>query len=53
VLFRSPAPAYAAIGAIMGWIVASIALGVLFVLIDIQDGIRDLHRDLTKTGGGA
>lgn len=46
-----PEAAYAAIGAVMGWIVASIALGVLFVLIDIQDGIRDLHRDLTKTGG--
>ena len=48
-----PQPAYAAIGAVMGWIVASIALGVLFVLIDIQDGIRDLHRDLTKKPGDA
>jgi hypothetical protein len=39
--------------AIVGWIVASVILGILFVLLDIQDGIRDIHRDLTKQAGGA
>lgn len=46
-----PQAGWAVIGAIIGWIFASLALGVLFVLIDIQDGIRDLHRDLTKNSG--
>lgn len=50
--FNLPQPVYAVFGVIVGWVVASIALGVLFVLIDIQDGIRDLHRDLTKTNSG-
>lgn len=48
--FTLPPWALAIIGAILGWLYASIVLGILFVLIDIQDGIRDLHRDLTKKG---
>ena len=48
-----PQPGWAVIGAIISWVVASLALGVLFVLIDIQDGIRDLHRDLTKTSSSS
>ncbi len=43
-----PAPVYAAAGVVIGWVAASVVLGLLFVLIDIQDGIRDLHRDLTR-----
>jgi hydroxymethylglutaryl-CoA reductase len=43
-----PSWAYAVIGGVLGWLYASVVLGILFVLIDIQDGIRDLHRDLTK-----
>ncbi|MGD2131350.1 MAG: hypothetical protein PVI23_01060 [Maricaulaceae bacterium] len=48
-----PQAGWAAIGAVIGWIMASLALGVIFVLIDIQDGIRDLHRDLTRNAGSA
>jgi ABC-type sulfate transport system permease component len=46
--FTLPAWGWAIIYAIVGWVVASVVLGILFVLLDIQDGIRDLHRDLTK-----
>ncbi len=43
------APAAAAgIGAVAGWLSATIVLGVLFVLIDIRDGIRDLERQMRK-----
>ncbi len=51
--FTLPAWAWAIVGAIIGWVWASVVLGILFVLIDIQDGIRDLHRDLTKKDDGA
>lgn len=37
-------PAAAGIGGVLGWLSATLALGVLFVLIDIRDGIRDVER---------
>jgi uncharacterized membrane protein len=43
----SPAVA-AGIGAVAGWLSATIVLGVLFVLIDIRDGIRDVERQMRK-----
>lgn len=51
--FGLPPFVYAIFGVIAGWIVASVVLGILFILLDIQDGIRDLHRDLTKSGGSS
>ena len=41
-----PAWAYAVIGGIAGWLYASVVLGILFILLDIQDGVRDIHRDM-------
>lgn len=38
----------AVIGGVVGWLTASIALGVLFILLDIQDGIRDLLKLAAK-----
>jgi hypothetical protein len=43
-----PAAVWGVAGGVMGWLSASVGLGILFILIDIQDGIRDLHRDLTR-----
>lgn len=39
-----PAWGWAIIYGIVGYLSASIATGILFVLLDIQDGIRDLNR---------
>jgi hypothetical protein len=42
-------PVIAAVaGGISGWLSATIVLGVLFVLIDIRDGIRDVERQMAK-----
>jgi hypothetical protein len=51
--FSLPAWGWAIVYGIIGYIVASVLTGILFVLLDIQDGIRDLHRDLTKKPGGS
>ena len=42
-------PVVAAIaGGVSGWLSATIVLGLLFVLIDIRDGIRDIERQGRK-----
>ena len=41
-----PTWAYAVIGGVAGWLYASVVLGILFILLDIQDGVRDIHRDM-------
>jgi hypothetical protein len=51
--FTLPSWVWAIIGAVAGWVWASVVLGILFVLLDIQDGIRDLNRALTKKDGQA
>jgi hypothetical protein len=51
--FQLPPWGWSIVYAIVGWVVASVLTGILFVLLDIQDGIRDLHRDLTKKDSGA
>lgn len=43
-----PDAANAVIGGVAAYLVASVTFGLVFVLLDIQDGIRDLHRDLTR-----
>jgi hypothetical protein len=50
-LLELPAWAWAIVHGVFGYIVASIATGILFVLLDIQDGIRDLHRLIEGKGG--
>ncbi|MET0546046.1 MAG: hypothetical protein ABWZ40_07025 [Caulobacterales bacterium] len=43
-LYGLPSAAAAGIGGVVGWLAATIVLGLLFVLIDIRDGIRDVER---------
>ena len=43
-----PGPAWGVIGGLVAWLAASVVLGFLFVLLDIQDGIRDLNRVMTR-----
>ena len=43
-LYGVPPVGAAIIGGVSGWLSATIVLGVLFVLIDIRDGIRDIER---------
>jgi hypothetical protein len=44
-VLQLPSWAWAIIYGVVGYIVASVMLGILFVLLDIQDGIRDLIRE--------
>lgn len=32
------------VGGVLGYLTASVAIGILLVLLDIQDGIRDIER---------
>ena len=50
-LLTLPDWAWAIVYGIVGYIVASVMLGILFVLLDIQDGIHDLIR--VTQGGSA
>ncbi len=42
--YELPVWAGGLIGGFVAWMAASVVLGLLFVLIDIQDGVRDLIR---------
>ncbi len=39
-----PAAANAVIGGVVAYLLASVTFGLIFILLDIQDGIRDLIR---------
>jgi hypothetical protein len=43
-VYGVPPAAAAGIGGVVGWLAATIVLGLLFTLIDIRDGIRDVER---------
>jgi|GEM_PF-2511724 len=43
-MYGVPPVGAAIAGGILGWLSATIVLGLLFVLIDIRDGIRDIER---------
>lgn len=49
-LANVPQWAAAVIGGVLGYLIASIVIGIIFTLIDIQDGIRDLNRLVAKQG---
>jgi hypothetical protein len=49
--FTLPAWGWAIVYGILGYLVASVMTGILFVLLDIQDGIRDLNRLIAGKSG--